>query len=287
MSAVGWAQSEGESPLLIELLDEVNRLRQEVKELRSKNEELEHAVKVLRDSYQKHLMSQQFQHTATLPDTMSDRPTDGAVAVDGVAVTGGATATDGAVADGVAVADDGVAAVNGATADDAAAQSRTPAVAPGQQAVQQDDALPAADQGQATTAFVYPSKQLNDEEIKLYYAALQQLDKNNKSLRRDMKRFIKQYPSSVLVSGAHYWIAESYYDEQNYKQAASHYDVVIRRYKDSRNYNDARLKRAYIHYEQQEWQQARNLFVALSKLDDDNLSSLAQSRLDSMDKEDL
>ena len=45
---------EPDSPLLIEMIDQLDRLRQEVQELRSKNEELEHRVEILQTFQKQH-----------------------------------------------------------------------------------------------------------------------------------------------------------------------------------------------------------------------------------------
>lgn len=247
MPGMVFAQDEEQPALLIELMDEINRLRQELRELRNKNEELEHAMQALQASYQAHFMTHQVQWESTPRKVQRDRPIG-----------------------------------------ETTAESQLPSAATDGQTVQKEDQRPdtaPVDKDKTMVSPIYQDEPLSPEEIRIYQAALERLD--NQSLRRDMNHFLERYPDSVLVPGAHYWIAESYYDEQDYQQAARYYDVIIERYPGSRNYNDARLKQAYIHYEKEEWQEARSLFVALSKLNDEKFSPLARSRLANMDQEGL
>lgn len=236
--------AQGENSLLIELMDDMENLHQEVRELRNKNDELERELKALKSDYQKHARSHSAQQLSMPRDEMSDESQKRVVSEAAAArpsTAGRTTATD------------------EKEATDNKTRTATPAP--------------------------HFDEQLSDDEVTTYYAALERPD--NQSLRRDMNGFLKRYPDSALAPGAHYWIAESHYDDGSHQQAARHYDIVINRYKDSDNYNDARLKRAYIHYEKEEWDKARALLTALASLKDDKYSPLAKSRLESMDKEGL
>jgi len=90
---------------------------------------------------------------------------------------------------------------------------------------------------------VSPTTHVNPKEV--YQEALQMLKVGNtKEARSRFQDFIKNYPDSELTDNAQFWIAESYYRENNYEEAILSYETLIKEYPDSNKIPDAMLKQA-------------------------------------------
>lgn len=64
-----------------------------------------------------------------------------------------------------------------------------------------------------------------------------------------LQQFMVAFPSSELSDNAQYWLAETYYVTQQYKEALPAFQTVLDRYPDSRKIPDALLKIGYCNYE--------------------------------------
>ena len=58
-------------------------------------------------------------------------------------------------------------------------------------------------------------------------------------------QFLEKWPSDAMASSAQYWIAKSYFQEKNYKQAGLEFQKVHKDYPKSDKAPDALLKVAY------------------------------------------
>ncbi len=82
-------------------------------------------------------------------------------------------------------------------------------------------------------------KELYDEAYELYRKG---------EYVRSMERFrayIKAYPDTALTDNAHFWIGESYYDQEQFEQAILQYDKVVQTFPDGDKVSSAILKQAF------------------------------------------
>jgi tol-pal system protein YbgF len=63
------------------------------------------------------------------------------------------------------------------------------------------------------------------------------------------KQYCELYPNSALAGNAQYWIAECYYSQQKFAQAAEEFDKVINNYPKSDKVIGAQLKKAFAYFE--------------------------------------
>lgn len=100
------------------------------------------------------------------------------------------------------------------------------------------------------------------------------------------RQFLVSFPDSQLADNAQYWLAESYYVTDQFDEALSQFEVVIKDYPRSRKVPDALLKMGYCHYELEQWEAAR---AALSRVQeeysDTTAARLAEQRIKRMDDE--
>lgn len=58
-------------------------------------------------------------------------------------------------------------------------------------------------------------------------------NKKYKQAREKFEVFIKEFPKDELTDNAHYWIAETYYSEQDFEGAILSYETLLKKYPDS------------------------------------------------------
>jgi tol-pal system protein YbgF len=66
--------------------------------------------------------------------------------------------------------------------------------------------------------------------------------KKYKEARKKFEMFLKEYPQDDLSDNAQFWIAETYYMENDYENAILSYEIVLKKYKDSQKTPNAFLK---------------------------------------------
>ena len=94
------------------------------------------------------------------------------------------------------------------------------------------------------------------------------------------------FPTSALSDNAQYWLAETHYVTQAYKQALPEFEAVLNRYPDSRKIPDALLKIGYCNYELKRLDAARNALAAVvQKYPETTAARLASQRLDRIKSE--
>jgi tol-pal system protein YbgF len=66
---------------------------------------------------------------------------------------------------------------------------------------------------------------------------------------RQFQNYVTTFPSSDLADNAHYWIGETYYRQQRFRQAIEKFAAITRDYPRSDRVAAALLKRSYSHLE--------------------------------------
>lgn len=100
---------------------------------------------------------------------------------------------------------------------------------------------------------------------------------------REFRAFIQQYPHDKLTPNAWYWLGESYYITQNYKQAQDAFDAVLKQFPQSGKAPGALLKKGYCQYALKQTDMARaTLQSVIAKYPDSSVANLAKQRLEDM-----
>ncbi len=100
------------------------------------------------------------------------------------------------------------------------------------------------------------------------------------------RQFLAAFPDSNLSDNAQYWLAESYYVRQKYKEALAEFDTVVTRYPQSRKIPDALLKIGYCNYELKRYEAARKaLSSVVQDYQETTAARLAGQRLEAMASE--
>ncbi|MFV8835444.1 tol-pal system protein YbgF [Aquisalimonas sp.] len=87
------------------------------------------------------------------------------------------------------------------------------------------------------------------------------------------------------ADNARYWLAETHYVVREFDEAMEHFRTLIDT-PDSGKHADAMLKAGYIHYEREEWGEARELLQSVrDEYPDSTVANLAANRLEQMDDE--
>ena len=103
-----------------------------------------------------------------------------------------------------------------------------------------------------------------------------------------LQQFMVAFPSSELSDNAQYWLAETHYVTQEYKQALPEFQKVLERYPDSRKIPDALLKIGYCNYELKRRADAEKaLSAVVARFPETTAARLASERLDQMKTESL
>jgi tol-pal system protein YbgF len=96
-------------------------------------------------------------------------------------------------------------------------------------------------------------------------------------------QFLETYPDSSLADNAQYWLGEAYYVNKTYPEALNAFQRVVSRYPQSRKVPDALLKVGYCDYELKQFQAAKDVLTqVVSSYPDSAAGKLAQQRLDKM-----
>jgi tol-pal system protein YbgF len=120
-----------------------------------------------------------------------------------------------------------------------------------------------------------------------YQSALDRLkNRDYEGAERALKDFLNNYPQSVLVDNAEYWLGETYYVERRYPEAIDTFQRVVHDHPDSRKVPDALLKAGYAQYEQKRYREARDLLARVQQsYPDSSAANEARERLRRMDAE--
>jgi tol-pal system protein YbgF len=97
---------------------------------------------------------------------------------------------------------------------------------------------------------------------------------------------LARYPNGEFADNAHYWLGETDYVMHDYSAALTRFQRVLANYPLSPKVPASMLKIGYIHYDQGDWQWAREtLEDVIEKFPDTSEARLAQSRIERMRRE--
>lgn len=97
---------------------------------------------------------------------------------------------------------------------------------------------------------------------------------------------LARYPQGQYADSSRYWLAESSYTSRDYPTALMEFETLVRQHPQSPKVAGALLKIGYIQYEQQNWPAARaSLEGLVARFPEATEARLAQSRLERMAKE--
>ncbi len=93
-------------------------------------------------------------------------------------------------------------------------------------------------------------------------------------------KFIEQFPKSIYIPNAHYWLGQLLFNKANYTAAKDHFDKVIRLYPESNKRSDALLKQGTVLQKLGDAAGAKKLFQqVVNEYPESNSATLAKSRL--------
>ena len=99
-------------------------------------------------------------------------------------------------------------------------------------------------------------------------------------------QFLEKYPGSTYSDNAYYWLGETYYVTRDFDRALASFNQLVGSYPMSPKVPGARLKIGYIYYEKQDWAAARKELNGLvSGYPGSTEARLAEDRLQRMKKE--
>ena len=99
-------------------------------------------------------------------------------------------------------------------------------------------------------------------------------------------RFLQQYPSSRLAPNAQYWLGEALYVSRDYDAALLQFRKVTEQYPGNPKVPDALLKIGYIHAEKQQWSDAKTaLDRVIREYPQSGAADLARQRLNRLERE--
>lgn len=268
----------------LQLLQRVNDLEQELRNLRGDNEKLQHELQTLKSKQQEN-----FQQVDEKLDKLKDSPETGTAKTEaGTLPPVDASKPDPSKADpngfysyGTGKADDKNAGI--AKPDSAAADKTDKTDQPGSAAADKV----ATDKTAANDAATNDKKLPEQEERSVYDQAFQTLLQDPKEAVPEFRTFLKDYPKSPLAPSAQYWIGEALYAEKDFKAAIEEFLIVLKEHKGSDKAPDAALKLGFSFYELKEWDKARKTLADVVSFfpDSSETIKLAQERLDKMKAE--
>lgn len=99
----------------------------------------------------------------------------------------------------------------------------------------------------------------------------------------EFKSFIKNYPKSVYIANAHYWLGQLLFNKSLFSDAKTHFDQVIKYFPDSTKRSDSMLKQATVMQKLGDKAAAKALFEqVISEYPDTTSATLAKSRLSAL-----
>ncbi len=100
------------------------------------------------------------------------------------------------------------------------------------------------------------------------------------------RELLSRYPQGQFADSARYWLAEGSYTTRDYPAALMEFETLVNQYPQSPKVAGALLKVGYIQYEQQNWSAARASLEGLVKrFPETTEARLAKNRLERMAKE--
>jgi tol-pal system protein YbgF len=124
------------------------------------------------------------------------------------------------------------------------------------------------------------------EPGKLYESAYNAFKaKKYKESRQKFEAFLKEYPKDSLASNAQFWVAETYYAEEDYAGAVVEYDALLKKYPNSEKASSALLKQGYAFIEMGDKKAAKGILEQLkTKYPKSKEAEQAKKKLDELNK---
>ncbi|MEW6647413.1 MAG: tol-pal system protein YbgF [Pseudomonadota bacterium] len=159
----------------------------------------------------------------------------------------------------------GMTAPQAAVAPPAPVTAASPAIAPPVAPVAASAPAPAA--APVAAASVSTNAANADKEREAYQQAFDQLrDLRYEQAITAFRGFLKEYPDGRYGHIAQYWIGEANYAQRNFKQAVVDYRTLLQRYPKSPKLAEAMLKIGYSQYELGDKVEARKILTELARL---------------------
>ena len=246
-----------DSGTLLKLLQSVEELKAEVRELRGQLEQQQYSLSQTSDRQRELYLDVD----RRLQRMEAGGVTLGAAAASsgpGSAPPAGASASAGSTVGGAPAASTSGAAAVGVAAAGAATQAGTP---------------------QATATSTDPLK-----EQQAYQAAFNLLKAGRyDQAAKAFQRFLADYPTGKFTDNAQYWLGESYYVTRNFDSALREFNTLVSGHPDSQKVTHALLKIGYIHDELGQKDKARDVLTDLTKnYPQSTAAGLAAKRLERM-----
>ena len=95
--------------------------------------------------------------------------------------------------------------------------------------------------------------------------------------------FLQSYPNGTYSDNAHYWLGEANYVERQFSEAIDRFNVVISQFPASRKVPDARLRKGFALYELQRYGEARQELIQVEReYRGRSIAALARRRIEQM-----
>lgn len=253
-----------DSGTLIKLLQSVEELKAEVRELRGQLEQQQYSLSQMSDRQRELYLDvdRRLQRVETAGVAAGS-------AVAGTVTTGPGTAPSTTVGSApVSPVTGSVGSVSGAASGGTAAVGVAAAGASTQ-----------ASSPQPVATSVDPVKEQQAYQTAFNLLKAGRYDQAAKSFQQ----FLVDYPSSKFADNAQYWLGESYYVTRNFDGAMREFEKLVEQHPDSQKLTHALLKVGYIHDELGQKDKAREVLTDLTKnYPNSTAAGLASKRLERM-----
>lgn len=105
----------------------------------------------------------------------------------------------------------------------------------------------------------------------------------NREAISEFDNFLREYPNGTFSDNAHYWLGEANYVERRFNEAIDRFNVVIFQFPASRKVPDAKLRKGFALYELQRYDEARVELVEVeAEYRGRSIAALARRRIEQM-----
>ena len=268
-----------ENRLLMRLLDKVERMQGELREVRNRSDRQARVLRALRRKVRELEGRHAAASTSAAPVTSatpaaSPAPvTSAARAAPPTTTTVTNTARPPATEREVSDVDAPTTATSARAATPRVPRAQTPASGGAERAPPNGQRL----------GFLPKDETTSDErdEREAYRRATSAWDDNDYArLRRELEEFLQRWPRGKYAVNAKFWIGESWYAERNLDDAEYYYRRVVEENAGHHKSEDARLKLAYIHMERGQWDAAAAVLQQLAQnASQERIRALAYKKL--------
>ncbi len=246
-----------DSGTLLRLLQSVEELKAEVRELRGQLEQQQHSLSQMTDR-QRELYLDVDRRLQRMEASGAVVGAAAASAGPGSAPPAGTSAPAGSTVGSTPAASTSGAAAVGVAAAGAATQAGTPQAVP-------TSTDPLKEQQAYQSAFNLLKAGRYDQAAKSF------------------QKFLGEYPTGKFADNAQYWLGESYYVTRNFANALREFNTLVNDHPDSQKVTHALLKIGYIHDELGQKQKAREILTELTNdYPQSTAAGLAAKRLERM-----